>query len=385
VEARHTIPLEGFANEDLRELLLGPRDGARFLGGLGAYDALLRGRTAASFAAWCAALDAVAHRLWEVLMAPIHDRLQEFGLGPGAPVILMPQGGLGLLPLHAAWREVDGAKQAFLDDYAVTYAPSAYALAVARRRLGEPERQGTSLLAVVNPTGDLCHTPGEGKAVAAHFDPEGQSVLVEGEATQEAVVALARGRSYLHFACHGSYDWQDPMASGLLLAGSEPASPVDFFELREILSPRFDLSASRLVTLSACETGLTEFQESPDEYIGLPYGFLQAGAPAVVSSLWAVDDFSTSLLMGEFYRRHLDGDEGIAQALRGAQRWLRDLHCDTVLDLVEPLRDRAQQEDPALFEALDPLYWQLLQGGEEYEHPFCHPYYWAAFTVSGAA
>ena len=384
VEARHVIPLEGFTAGDLLELFLGPEEETQPEGWIGAYAASRDGRTGASFEAWRAAIEAVTHRLWEALLAPIHDRLQALGLAQDAPVILMPQGGLGLLPLHAAWREVDGAKRAFLDDYTVTYAPSAYALSVAQRRLGEPQRHGASLLAVVNPTGDLHHAPGEGVAVAAHFEPWAQSVLMGAEATQEAVMAQALGRCYLHFACHGFYHWQDPMASGLLLAGSDPTTPTNPFELREILSPRFDLSAARLVTLSACETGLTDIVKSPDEYIGLPSGFLEAGAPAVVSSLWAVNDLSTALLMGESYRRHLEEGEGIAEALRDAQLWLRDLDRDTALHLVEPLWDEAQQEDPALFGAIDSLYWALLQGGDEYEHPFAHPYYWGAFTASGA-
>ena len=65
---------------------------------------------------------------------------------------------------------------------------------------------------------------------------------------------------------------------------------------------RSDLGASRLAILSACETGLTDIRRAPDEYLGLPAGFLRAGAPAVVSTLWAVNDFSTMLLMERFYR-----------------------------------------------------------------------------------
>jgi CHAT domain-containing protein/tetratricopeptide (TPR) repeat protein len=384
VEAQHVITLEGFGDADLRELLLGPEDDPHSAGWMGAYFGFRFGKTGAFFEAWHAAIEAVTHRLWDALMGPVHDRLQELGLAQDAPVILMPQGGLGLLPLHAAWREFDGATRTFLDDHTVHYAPSAHALSVAQRRLREPQRHGTSLLSVVNPTGDLRHAPAEGRAVAAHFELGEQHVLVGDRATQEAVVGQARGRSYLHFSCHGFYRWLEPMASGLWLAGSDPNSPPDPFELREILSPRFDLSASRLVALSACETGLTDYRQSPDEYLGLPTGFLQAGAPAVVSTLWPVDDLSTALLMGEFYHRHLDEGQGIAEALRDAQLWLRNLERDEVLDLIEPLWEQAQQEDPALFRAIDPLYWQLLQGSDEYDHPFAHPYYWGAFTASGA-
>jgi CHAT domain-containing protein len=123
----------------------------------------------------------------------------------------------------------------------------------------------------------------------------------------------------------------------------------------------------------------------PDEVISLPSGLIQAGVMGVVSSLWPVNDLSTALLMGEFYRRHLEEGDGIAEALRGAQLWLRDLDRDEMLALIEPLRERAQQEkDPTLLHAIDALYWGLLQGGEEYAHPFAHPYHWGAFTASGA-
>jgi CHAT domain-containing protein len=174
------------------------------------------------------------------------------------------------------------------------------------------------------------------------------------------------------------FDWAKQSRSGLKLAGGE------WLLLPDILSPAVDLGKSCLVTLSACETGLSEFRDMPDEFIGLPGAFLEAGAPTVVSSLWAVNDYSTSLLMGEFYRQHLAEGQGPAEALRGAQLWLRDLGRDEILNLVEPLRERAQQEDPDLFRAIDPLYWQLLQGGDEFEHPFAQPYYWGAFTASGA-
>ncbi|MCP4398626.1 MAG: CHAT domain-containing protein [bacterium] len=71
-----------------------------------------------------------------------------------------------------------------------------------------------------------------------------------------------------------------------------------------------------------CETGMTEFQHTPDEYIGLPTGFLQAGAPCVISTLWAVSDFTTTMLMERFYQNHLQKEMKIPEALRQAQLWL---------------------------------------------------------------
>lgn len=79
-----------------------------------------------------------------------------------------------------------------------------------------------------------------------------------------------------------------------------------------------DLSQCRLVTLSACETGLTDFRSITDEYIGLPSIFLYAGSPTVVSSLWTVNDLSTAFLMIEFYQNMRAGNS-VVLALNKAQ------------------------------------------------------------------
>jgi CHAT domain-containing protein len=270
---------------------------------------------------------------------------------------------------------VDGARRAFLDDYTVFYAPSGYTSSVSQRRQREPHRQQRSLLAVINPTADLPFTPLEGEAVMALFDPAKRQHLIAGEATTDAVVQGASGRSYLHFSCHGFYAWQDPMQSGLLLGGGEPLT------LAEILA-KLDLRATRLVTLSACETGLTDIRRSPDEYLGLPAGFLQAGAPAVVSTLWAVDDLSTMLLMEHFYQAHLQDHLPPAAALRQAQRWLRDLTADQ-------LRQRFAAEREALLTTRMPgeivsRQYRRFAALDPEERPFVHPFYWAAFTFSGS-
>jgi CHAT domain-containing protein len=289
-------------------------------------------------------------------------------------VLLMPQGELSLLPLHAAWREVKGVKRAFLDDYTVSYVPSGYALSISHLRWQELRRQERSLLVVINPTTDLAFTSAEGEAIAAFFAPAARKALVEAKATKEAVVQAAPGQTYLHFSCHGFYDWENAMHSGLRLAGNASLT------LAEIIAG-LDLSTTRLVTLSACETGLTDIRQAPDEYIGLPAGFLQAGAPVVVSSLWAVSDLSTALLMKEFYRLHLYEGHPIAEALRGAQLWLRDATARemALVDIWQQIYRKSGQPDAQAFQAI--RYYRLHPD----ERPFAHPYYWAAFTASGAA
>jgi len=72
-----------------------------------------------------------------------------------------------------------------------------------------------------------------------------------------------------------------------------------------------------LVTLSACQTGLGQLQ-SGEGVMSLARAFAQAGAACVVSSLWSVNDQSTSRLLAGFYR-NLESGSSVGQALRAAK------------------------------------------------------------------
>lgn len=80
-----------------------------------------------------------------------------------------------------------------------------------------------------------------------------------------------------------------------------------------------DLRRTELVVLSACETGLVGFGGKSDEFVGLPGGFLRAGARNVVASLWVVDDEATATLMEKFYRHMIVEKLSPSNALRLAQ------------------------------------------------------------------
>ena len=101
--------------------------------------------------------------------------------------------------------------------------------------------------------------------------------------------------------------------SGLLMAGCNDAwngaiirngedGVLTASEIAEL-----DLSLSRLVVLSACETGLGEVTE--DGIAGLQRAFKNAGVKSLIMSLWKVDDKATSLLMSEFYSLMAKGVE----------------------------------------------------------------------------
>ncbi|MBK8985340.1 MAG: tetratricopeptide repeat protein [Chloroflexi bacterium] len=372
--ADHILPLPGLTTDYLTELLQGAEDEAALSGWLGAYGGFLRNEDTSAQEAWFQAINAVASQLWDALMGPIHQQLQTLNPPDGAPILLMPQGGLGLLPLHAAWRQVSSQPRYFSDDYTVTYAPSAYAVHISRQHAAQPERQARSLFAAINPTRDLKYTSIEGEAISQFFSPTNQIILHENDATASAFPTAAQGHAYIHYSGHGYYHWDDPQQSGLQLADKA-------YTLADILSG-LDLSACRLVTLSACETGITEFQKAPDEYVGLPAGFLQAGAPAVVSTLWAVNDLSTMLLMERFYQLHLQDGLDFASALRQAQLWLRDVTAGELAERFGEERMKLKGSRLTLAEVGD--YWRRFAAEEPESQPFEHPYYWAAFTFTGA-
>ena len=83
---------------------------------------------------------------------------------------------------------------------------------------------------------------------------------------------------------------------------------------------------ARLVTLSACDTALGggDFADVPsgDEFVGLSRAFLEAGSSAVLASLWKVDDQSTPVMMGRFYRamKTHRGPEALSLAQRAMIR-----------------------------------------------------------------
>jgi hypothetical protein len=137
-------------------------------------------------------------------------------------------------------------------------------------------------------------------------------VLVRQEATEARTKSLIGGARLLHFATHGELNERDPLASGLLRS---PGGGGDGrLEVREIFG--LDLKA-QLVVLSACETGLGQLSTG-DELVGLQRAFLYAGSPAVVTTLWKVDDRASFTLMREFYDQLAKLDA--AQALQAAQR-----------------------------------------------------------------
>jgi CHAT domain-containing protein len=121
----------------------------------------------------------------------------------------------------------------------------------------------------------------------------------------------------VHFATHGLLNSEHPELSGIVLSLlNEAGEPVDgFLRLHEIYN--LNLPAD-LVVLSACQTGLGK-EIRGEGVVGLTRGFMYAGSPRVVASLWKVSDAATAELMKRFYQGMLKEKMRPAAALRVAQ------------------------------------------------------------------
>lgn len=305
---------------------------------------------------------------FEVIRQNLEDILQKIGETLLAPVlsllpsnikhiIFLPAGDLFLLPLHAApYRE-----GRVCDQYQVSYAPSATILANCQQK--DKQAKGEGLYIVTEPS--LPFALLEVNNLADLFN---QPAPVAQLASKQQVVKQAAGRAYLHFACHGIYDWKDPLQSGLKLDDGR-------FTLSDLRNKEINLSTTRLVVLSACETGLVDvIWGSAEEYFGLPAGFLLAGVPCVLSTLWPVEDLSTALLMLHFYQNVITNKMDFPQALQDAQIWLRKLNGAEVIALLGKYHFQP-----------DANYGMVIKANQQPNSLlFEDPFYWAAFTINGA-
>jgi CHAT domain-containing protein len=311
-------------------------------------------------------------------------------------LILIPHLYLHLFPLHALSVELNAPATPLLERFSqgVSYAPSCQILDYIHHR-PQPATE-PQFFAVQNPTEDLSYAQMEVEFIRPYFDPNCY-ILTQQAATKSALnrretLEKLRESHIIHFACHGGFDSENPLNSAVILAGDAPLESASREREPQTLTlrdgRRFDtaqqgltlgeiyrnleIPACRLVMLSACETGLIGSLLT-DEYIGLASGFLYAGTPAVVSSLWCVDDFATACLAIRFYYE-LRQDERVVMALHRAQNWLRRVSVEGFLEWCGQGLKMTEEE----CEMID---FKLMDYDESC--PFGDRRYWSAFVAIG--
>jgi CHAT domain-containing protein len=287
-----------------------------------------------------------SQQLYQKLFAPLEPHLES-----ARKLIVIPDGVLLYLPFEALAREralpanQTAATEYLLERFAISYAPSASALALIKTMkkpaantakgviaFGDPvytqtksENQDSlvasspkTILKVQRERGfdfnQLPYTRTEVNAITSWFPATERRVLLGAEAREERVKSenLSQYR-YVHFAAHGMIDEEYPARSGIVLSVTGNSKEDGALQLSEVM--RLKLNAD-LVTLSACRTGLGKLLDG-EGMIGLTRAFLYAGSSSVVVSLWNVNDMATATLMKAFYgnlKKGLAKDEALRQA-----------------------------------------------------------------------
>lgn len=313
-----------------------------------------------------ASIAALSPLVGEHLLRPLAERL--YGRGASG-VTLVPAGLLGLMPLHAiTWSDAAGNQRSLIDDFDLTYAPSARFQRVCMQRASGRDGDPIRFVGIANPLPHSDPLPGtelEIELVQGWLSSGNSQVLKGEQATKQRVLDVLPFATHVHFACHAGAQLFDPLLSAAVsLSGEEELSALEI--------ARLEIPA-RLVVASACQTGVLQSYEEIDESLGLATAFLAAGAAGVVSTLWAVDDYPTALIISKFYEVMFDSNKSPATALREAQLWIRDTH-DDVIDAYAssraPLRALCDRKRPAPAATESASY--------------SAPSVWAAFVFAGA-
>lgn len=178
-------------------------------------------------------------------------------------------------------------------------------------------RRPSALVVGYSDGGRLPAAVAEARAVASLLTGVLEPVLlVEADATLDAVARATRDARLVHMASHATFRPENPMFSWMLLADTRLAVT----DLYTMTLPR-----RPLVVLSACETG--RGQARGGGLLGMGRGFLAAGASGLVVSLWKAADTATAELMVDFYRGFLEpGGPDAAASLQRAQLCMLQRH-----------------------------------------------------------
>ena len=253
----------------------------------------------------------LSEQLYALILAPALEGID------AKTLVIIPHGPLHYLPFAA----LSDGESYLIDRYDVVINPSAGVMEYIDESGTDDSRE--AIIAFGNPEtshGSLLFAETEVAEIAAIMEPDADvAVYLGSEATEERGKDLFREYGLVHLACHASFDEDDPLDSALYLAaGGDEDGRLTVAELFAL-----ELDETTLVVLSACETGLSRVTGG-DELIGLTRGFLYAGTPSMVVTLWEVADDSTASLMIRFYE-NLQGGETPASALNDAQRWVKSI------------------------------------------------------------
>ncbi len=255
-----------------------------------------------------------AYNLYNSLISPFSREVRDYKLK------VVPDGKLAYLPFDAFLSSPpDTSKMDFrglkylVYDYSISYTYSA-TLLYYYFNSGKPAKKE---LAAFVPRYDgslLAYKLGNNKIheqffplPGANSEVKGITKLIDGqvfkdnEATEENFKADANNYDILHLAMHTVINDSLPMYSKLLFSPDDNED--GSFDTYEVYNMNLN---ARMTVLSACNTGTGRLQKG-EGVMSLARAFLYAGCPAIIMTLWSVEDESSADLMIDFYKNLLNG------------------------------------------------------------------------------
>jgi tetratricopeptide (TPR) repeat protein len=237
--------------------------------------------------------DHYLERLYAALIAPLESHIGDRDL------VIVPAGALNYVPFHALFN----GTQYLVETREIVQTPSAAVWQLLNARRRKTRIKNALLMSFADEKIPLADS--EVRRLARTLP---NAVKFTGRRATFAAFETHAGRhDVIHLACHGQFRPDNPMFSSLHLADG-------WVTVRDVCARRLK---AELVTLSACETGLSNVFAG-EEILGLARGFLSAGAKSLLLSLWTVNDAVTAGLMQECYDS-LQRGRTIAASLRIAQ------------------------------------------------------------------
>ncbi|KAG2124894.1 CHAT domain-containing protein [Suillus clintonianus] len=267
--------------------------------------------------------------VWDNIMLPIVDVLEHvLKLKHGSRIWLCPTAAFTSIPLHAAHpfqtkADRSGKEPCLEDLFICSYTPTLSALIRSRQMMkkhvppsfiaigqGQPGAgKGKELLAVDS----------ELKLVRKLVPAMAQCFTLSGhEATRAGALEALQQNSWVHLACHGKQDHDQPYNSHFVMK-DEPLTLLDIMEK--------DIPHAEFAFLSACHTAVGD-KETPDEVIHLAAGLQFSGFKSVVGTLWEVDDAVAKHIVEAFYQNIFKGleDGGVMDCTKAAWALNRATH-----------------------------------------------------------
>lgn len=258
-------------------------------------------------------LSSLSHRVYQKVLAPV------IKLYPHENIIIVPDGLLNYIPFGSLVTNLNQNRY-LIQDKTISYVNSASLWS----QLQNKKQLHSGLLAFApgfdsnipsddtrsGVLGNLPHNRKEVQQILTSF--KGQSFF-DDKATLQNFTSNVSEHSIIHLATHAVFDDKNPEYSYLAFTPNKDAE--DILLVKDLYN--LSLNAS-LVTLSACESAIGELKRG-EGFLSLARGFFYSGASSISSTLWKINDNSSSELMGSFYENLADGNSK-SQSLGAAKR-----------------------------------------------------------------